>query len=257
MLDGKDLKSIRKNAGISQTEMAKKLDCDRKTVINYEQGVCEPKTSQLFRWLNLCKIDLKPLASQIRNFKECIFLLLTIPLMSTDLVSYCYLGIVSLCIVYGVYRKEWNIVHISLFVISLYTLEYTLIDYFYAYTKTLFSSTLITACLHFGFQIAFTLLSFLVFTFRVQISRCISNSGGIKRTPFDNLLVFIYVYTGFILLLSISEYILYNVYKVEFLSFIYNHFEKFIYLGMAAIATTLYSMVICHEKDLKKQISDT
>lgn len=64
MLDGNDLKSVRKNAGISQIDMAKKLDCDRRTIINYEQGVCEPKTSQLFRWLSACKIDLKPLASQ-------------------------------------------------------------------------------------------------------------------------------------------------------------------------------------------------
>ncbi|TMP73935.1 XRE family transcriptional regulator, partial [Pseudoalteromonas ruthenica] len=54
MLDGSDLKSVRKNAGISQTDMANKLNCDRRTIINYEQGVCEPKSSQLFRWLDVC-----------------------------------------------------------------------------------------------------------------------------------------------------------------------------------------------------------
>ena len=86
MLDGSDLKSVRKNAGISQTDMAKKLDCDRRTIINYEQGVCEPKASQLFRWLSVCKIDLKPLASQLQHFKESIFVLFALPFISIEIL---------------------------------------------------------------------------------------------------------------------------------------------------------------------------
>ncbi|QTL37433.1 helix-turn-helix domain-containing protein [Pseudoalteromonas viridis] len=67
MIDGDDLKAMRKNAGISQELMAKKLECDRKTISNYEQGVSDIKSKQLFRWLMLCKIDTKSMLNQIRQ----------------------------------------------------------------------------------------------------------------------------------------------------------------------------------------------
>ncbi|WP_046004687.1 helix-turn-helix domain-containing protein [Pseudoalteromonas rubra] len=67
MIDGDDLKAMRKNAGISQELMAKKLECDRKTISNYEQGVSDIKSKQLFRWLMLCKIDTRSLLNQIKS----------------------------------------------------------------------------------------------------------------------------------------------------------------------------------------------
>lgn len=152
---------------------------------------------------------------------------------------------------YGVYRKELNIAHISVFIITLYAFEYTTLDYLYAYAKTLFESSLITANLHFSFQLICTFLSFTIFIFRVQISRLISNSKNIKLTPFDNIITFIYLYTGAVILLAISEQTLYSKFNINSLSFIYDYFEFLIYIGMSAILTTLASMVICHEKDLK------
>ncbi|MBQ4844720.1 helix-turn-helix transcriptional regulator [Pseudoalteromonas sp. MMG005] len=106
MLDGNDLKSIRKNAGISQTEMAKKLDCDRKTVINYEQGVCELKTSQLFRWLSICKIDLKPLAAQLQNIKNSVFVIFAIAYLSSEFMMSLYISLLVLLLTFGVIRKN-------------------------------------------------------------------------------------------------------------------------------------------------------
>ncbi|TMP39688.1 helix-turn-helix domain-containing protein [Pseudoalteromonas rubra] len=67
MIDGDDLKAMRKNAGISQELMARKLECDRKTISNYEQGVSDIKSKQLFRWLMLCKIDTRSLLNEIRQ----------------------------------------------------------------------------------------------------------------------------------------------------------------------------------------------
>ncbi|WP_335339077.1 MULTISPECIES: helix-turn-helix domain-containing protein [Pseudoalteromonas] len=67
VIDGDDLKAMRKNAGISQELMAKKLECDRKTISNYEQGVSDIKSRQLFRWLMLCKIDTRSLLNEIRQ----------------------------------------------------------------------------------------------------------------------------------------------------------------------------------------------
>jgi transcriptional regulator with XRE-family HTH domain len=67
VIDGDDLKAMRKNAGISQELMARKLECDRKTISNYEQGVSDIKSKQLFRWLMLCKIDTKSMLNQIQQ----------------------------------------------------------------------------------------------------------------------------------------------------------------------------------------------
>ncbi|TMP31628.1 XRE family transcriptional regulator [Pseudoalteromonas rubra] len=67
MIDGDDLKAMRKKANISQELMAKKLECDRKTISNYEQGVSDIKSKQLFLWLMLCKIDTKSLLNQIKQ----------------------------------------------------------------------------------------------------------------------------------------------------------------------------------------------
>ena len=70
MINGDDLKAMRKQAGITQTQMANKLDCDRKTISNYELGVGEPKMGQLFKWLVICRVDIKPLINQISNIKN-------------------------------------------------------------------------------------------------------------------------------------------------------------------------------------------
>ncbi|MEC4090906.1 helix-turn-helix transcriptional regulator [Pseudoalteromonas rubra] len=66
MIDGDDLKAMRKKANISQELMAKKLECDRKTISNYEQGVSDIKSKQLFLWFMHCKVDTKSLLNQIR-----------------------------------------------------------------------------------------------------------------------------------------------------------------------------------------------
>ncbi|AUJ69005.1 helix-turn-helix domain-containing protein [Pseudoalteromonas sp. NC201] len=49
MINGDDLKAMRRKAGISQEQMAKKLGCDRKTISNYELDVSDIRSKQLFQ----------------------------------------------------------------------------------------------------------------------------------------------------------------------------------------------------------------
>ncbi|RJE71157.1 transcriptional regulator [Pseudoalteromonas sp. MSK9-3] len=70
MINGDDLKAMRTQAGITQAQMASKLSCDRKTIINYELGVGEPKMGQLLKWLVICRVDIKPLTNQITKIRE-------------------------------------------------------------------------------------------------------------------------------------------------------------------------------------------
>ena len=48
-----NLKSLRKTAGLSQKQLAEKLDVDQRTVSAWENGVCEPSLQILVR---LCEI---------------------------------------------------------------------------------------------------------------------------------------------------------------------------------------------------------
>nr|WP_275423314.1 helix-turn-helix transcriptional regulator [Pseudoalteromonas sp. MMG022] len=61
---------MRVNAGISQDAMAKKLNCDRKTIINYELGVSDIRSKQLFKWFLYCKIDSESLLNEIKQVRD-------------------------------------------------------------------------------------------------------------------------------------------------------------------------------------------
>ncbi|MCF6437800.1 helix-turn-helix domain-containing protein [Pseudoalteromonas sp. MMG022] len=70
MIEGDDLRAMRVNAGISQDAMAKKLNCDRKTIINYELGVSDIRSKQLFKWFLYCKIDSESLLNEIKQVRD-------------------------------------------------------------------------------------------------------------------------------------------------------------------------------------------
>ncbi|MBQ4850728.1 helix-turn-helix transcriptional regulator [Pseudoalteromonas sp. MMG012] len=70
MIDGDDLKAMRLRAGISQEAMAKKLECDRKTIINYELGVSDIRSKLLFMWFMYCKVDMGAFLSEIKKVRK-------------------------------------------------------------------------------------------------------------------------------------------------------------------------------------------
>lgn len=45
---GRKLKQLRKNARITQTELAEKLNITTRTLINYETGKCYPKQTEIY-----------------------------------------------------------------------------------------------------------------------------------------------------------------------------------------------------------------
>jgi len=251
MLDGSDLKSVRKNAGISQTDMAKKLDCDRRTIINYEQGVCEPKASQLFRWLSVCKIDLKPLVSQFQHFKESIFVLFALPFISPEIVSAGYVGVVALCVLYGLFRKSVNVTQIAMMFCVIYTFEYLITAQITSELKSLGASKYVIANSHFTFQICSSIFAVLAFKRRIIISQYLYKSSRATKTFFDNMAAWIYVYHTTILILTTIDYTLDYKYKITYLSFIYESFVKLMYAAMVVTIWLLITMIICHEKELK------
>ncbi|CAM4106581.1 MULTISPECIES: helix-turn-helix domain-containing protein [Pseudoalteromonas] len=70
MINGDDLRSMRLKAGISQEQMARKLECDRKTISNYEFGVSDIRSKELFKWFLYCKIDVDSLLNQIKGLND-------------------------------------------------------------------------------------------------------------------------------------------------------------------------------------------
>ncbi|TMO61241.1 hypothetical protein CWC18_12030 [Pseudoalteromonas aurantia] len=251
MLDGNDLKSVRKNAGISQTDMAKKLDCDRRTIINYEQGVCEPKASQLFRWLSVCKIDLKPLASQLQHFKESIFVLFALPFISPEIVSAGYVGVIALCVLYGLFRKSVNITQMAIIFCVIYTFEYIITTLITSELKSLGASKYVIANSHFIFQICTSIIAAFSFKNRLKISQYLFKSMKATKTLFDNIAAWIYVYHTTILILTTIDYTIDYNYKMTYLSFIYESFVKLMYAAMVVTIWLLIAMIIRHEKELK------
>ena len=225
--------------------MAKKLDCDRRTIINYEQGVCEPKSSQLFCWLHTCKIDLKPLLVQIRNFKESIFLLFSLPLISAGLISFVYVTVISLCCLYGIIRTQEYIFKTAFIIMLMYSIEYITVDYFYEYLKTKINNPAITSTLFYIYQLTFTLVS--IFTFKTWVI----NKNHCRNKIYSKMVISIFSYITIVISTSIIENIMYNFYNIKHFNFLYDNFEGFIYMGMISMIFTLLSMVISHEKELK------
>lgn len=51
------LAAARVNAGLTQSDVAKKMHISKQTIVNWEKGVSEPKISQMDELLSLYKIS--------------------------------------------------------------------------------------------------------------------------------------------------------------------------------------------------------
>ncbi|WP_259386303.1 helix-turn-helix transcriptional regulator [Pseudoalteromonas sp. MSK9-3] len=129
MIDGYDLKAMRLNAGISQQGMSKKLDCDRRTIHNYELGVSDIPSARLFQWFKYCKLDISVLLNQIKAVRgeaskngtakllDVISVVLILsPLWSHSIITPIYLCLLAICAMYGAYKRDINMLHISGFI---------------------------------------------------------------------------------------------------------------------------------------------
>lgn len=51
------LAAARVNAGLTQSDVSKKMHISKQTIVNWEKGISEPKISQMDELLNLYKIS--------------------------------------------------------------------------------------------------------------------------------------------------------------------------------------------------------
>lgn len=174
-----------------------------------------------------------------------------------DITSVIFIASITLCMTYGIIRKESNLSHISCFIMLLYSVEYITIDIYYTAIIDVFIQKTTIALFYYGYQMLFAFSAFIIFIFRVQISRVISDSKKIKLTPFDNIIPWIYIYNFIVTLLHTIDYYLDERYQIKSLSFAYYFYEELLYFGMSMIITTLVSMVIYHEKEKIKVINFT
>ncbi|MBE0370969.1 hypothetical protein [Pseudoalteromonas aurantia] len=176
---------------------------------------------------------------------------------SLEIPSSLYTTSILIAITYGFLKKEINITHISSLFLIIFIFEYLTIELTVNILNASEISTVSSAAIHFGVQIATSILAVISLIFRVQISRWISKSDRVALTIFDGVTPWVYIYLTLIVVLTAIEYTIDHNFGLLHLSFIYDYYEVLIYLGMASVIGILLSMIICHEKDLKKQISDT
>ncbi|TMP42279.1 hypothetical protein CWB96_17845 [Pseudoalteromonas citrea] len=249
MLDGSDLKSVRKNAGISQTDMAKKLDCDRRTIINYEQGVCEPKTSQLFRWLSVCKIDLKPLAAQLQGMKNSILILFTIAYFTPDIMMSSYVAILGLFLVFGIIRKSSSITFAAVTLLLTSLLEYTSLQILVSFLAGLENKTAWHSSSIFLSQSLLSFFALIIFINQKRIIKCTFLHSWKHSYSYSLVLTMSFAYFTALTAAAAVEFILNRQYAFKNFNFIYTYYESLVYFGWAVVIATLITMAL---EDLKQ-----
>ena len=70
MVIGLDLKRMRLKAGLSESQMARKLGVSRTTIQNYEAEVSEPTVSRYLKWMLICRINAVAYMMKVMNRKS-------------------------------------------------------------------------------------------------------------------------------------------------------------------------------------------
>ncbi|ALU45308.1 hypothetical protein [Pseudoalteromonas rubra] len=178
-----------------------------------------------------------------------------IQLWNPTIVTPLYLILLGAGIVYGHYKKDINMTHISSFIFILTALspvifETGLIDYMTPAENKLLQGTMI-----YGIQLLISLAIVIVLIFRVQLSRKLSNSPNIQLTHFDGVFHWLYMYTSFIYLLALLENIAWSYFEMKSWTFIYDNFEGLIYIAWALCCGALLTMMILSAREGGTQAS--
>ncbi|TMP45209.1 hypothetical protein CWB96_03750 [Pseudoalteromonas citrea] len=271
MINGDDLKAMRLNAGITQQGMSKKLDCDRRTIHNYELGVSDIPSARLFQWFKYCKLDISVLLNQIKAVRgeaskngtskllDVISVILIFSsIWSADIITPIYLLILLLCAGYSAYNKNFNIVHIILIIFTMTLISHMIFNFGIINSSTPEENKILQSALIYGVQLLFNFLTAISLIFRVQISRAFSKSASIELTPFDGIFYWYFFYMAIINSLALLEEIAYTYYGMSSWTLIYNNFEGLIYISWALCFCTLFTMMFTthdakHNKGNEKQ----
>ncbi|MCF6434536.1 helix-turn-helix transcriptional regulator [Pseudoalteromonas sp. MMG022] len=270
MISGDDLRSMRLKAGISQQAMSQKLECDRKTVINYELGVSDIPSKLLFKWFQCCKLDLSALMNQIKavrgeasgngqsNLLDFVTLVLILsPLWGPKIMMEIYIAAITLTACYGAVKKELNVLHIALILLFINLVDYIVFAFGIVDLSTEGKDEILHGSLVYGVQLLISIFAIVMLILRVQISRAFSNSSKIELTYFDGLFHWTFIYLSLIYVLAIVE--LFVRYRLEMhsVTIIHDNFKSLVYIGWAISCALLLTMVIVTEQKNKLQKADS
>ncbi|MBQ4844722.1 hypothetical protein [Pseudoalteromonas sp. MMG005] len=174
---------------------------------------------------------------------------------SPHLSSAMYIITISICIIYSKYKNEPNISHIATIIAVSYIIEYLIFHFALPHVSEIVQDKTYFKVIAFGVQLIAGLISFTLLIFRVQVSRIFTDSKKVKLTEFDSVLPATYLYIALISALAVVDSLLSGYLNFQFLNFVYNYYEIFMYIGMAVILGILLSMVICTEKSYRKKVS--
>ena len=270
MITGEDLKAMRLNAGMTQQTMSKKLSCDRRTIHNYELGVSDIPASRLFLWLQCCKLDLSALLNQIKVIRgqaidngnskllNLISLMLVVgPLWHQKIITPIYLCLLTLCTLYGIYKKDINIIHIAGFIFISTAISNILFETGIINPITPEENGIPQSFFIYGTQFLFNFITVLILIFRVEISRILSNSKKVTLTYFDGIFHWFFLYMAFINLLAFVEEVAWSHFDMKSWTLIYDNFEGLIYIAWALCCGTLLTMMITSAKSPPPSVNKT
>ncbi|OHU90840.1 hypothetical protein BET10_04800 [Pseudoalteromonas amylolytica] len=167
---------------------------------------------------------------------------------SPIIITPIYLALIGICIIYGVYTKNINMIHIAGIIFILTAASYTIFESGLINKTTPDDNAVLQSILIFGTQLLLSLVVVFLLVFRVQFSRLLSKSKDIQLTHFDSIFYWIYIYTSIVYLLALLEDLAYILFDLTSWTLIYDNFEGLIYFAWVLCCSALLSMMICSTK---------
>ncbi|WP_046003608.1 hypothetical protein [Pseudoalteromonas rubra] len=165
-----------------------------------------------------------------------------------------YLGILSLCILLGLVLNNINLTHIALFLVVINGLEYGFFQMGVIDLVAKDSDYLTKGTVIFGIQFLISVFAVLLFIFRVQLSRKISNSDKVALTHFDTFFHWFFILSALNCFIALLENVFRNIYDLEF-RFFYDIYPSVAYVLWALTCGSLVTMVILSLKDRNSTVA--
>ncbi|OHU87430.1 hypothetical protein BET10_08285 [Pseudoalteromonas amylolytica] len=169
------------------------------------------------------------------------------------ITSEIYVTTIALTALYGLIRKEPNVLHIALILMFINLVEYIIFAYGIIDLSTAGKNRILHGVLIFGTHLLITVTSVILLIFRVQISRVLSRSTKIELTYFDGLFHWTFIYLALVSLLGLVEHLARHVLGFHSITIIYYNFTSLVYIGWAVSCALLLTMVIVTEKKHKQR----
>ncbi|TMP22879.1 hypothetical protein CWB99_23770 [Pseudoalteromonas rubra] len=170
-------------------------------------------------------------------------------------VTPLYLVLLSACTIYGVYKQDVNVAHISGYILVLTAIDHTIFATGLINNVTPEKNKLLQGTIIYGTHFLLSLAMVIVLIFRVQITRLFSNSSKVKLTHFDGIFHWIFIYNSAVYLFALLENIAWSYFEMKSWTLIYDNFEGLIYIAWALCCGALLTMMILSAREGGTQAS--